>query len=102
MKLKLDDNYQIATDDKCFMLQHKNVISNSNTKGRKANPANIGKETWNTIGYYGNIQHAFNGYAKFRLLYSKCQSFKELYDLLAEIKKLIKALPDVDNLQLQK
>ena len=49
------DNYIITSDDNQFILRKRITIKDSPI------PENIGKERFETIGYYGTIQSVFTG-----------------------------------------
>lgn len=78
--IKIDDEYLINANDKCYQLEIKSKIKDKNSK-------NYGKETRTVYGYYVTIEGALNGYikAKTRKYISK-DTEHTLNELLEEIK----------------
>jgi len=80
MILKINDDYRLNTDAMCIMIEKKRVIK-ENTKHHKA-----GEEVYNTIGFYGEFEHAYRAMVKHGLLemliyLAKKQNTKKLKSL---------------------
>ena len=98
INIKIDDDYKIVNDERNIILQSRSVIKGDNTKGKQANPENIGKETWSNVGFHRTIREAIENYTRERILKSNAKTFEELYRLLDEIKDILNKIKDIDNL----
>lgn len=81
MKLQINEDYRITTDEKNVMLEQRKVYQEGKNKGQ---------EYYNTIGYYGTLEGAFNGMLNHRIRTSDASSYKELIKLVAEVREDIK------------
>lgn len=99
INIKINDDYKITSDKYNFILQKKRVITD-NTKGRKANPENIGKVVWVDEGYYSDIKHLLKNYASKEMLNSEAKSIQELFDILKDIEKTIERVGDNNRIDL--
>lgn len=60
MKINIGDEYRIRTDEYQFIVEKKVIVK----AGILTKEENIGKEKWNVLGYYGNIDSALKSIAK--------------------------------------
>ena len=100
LEIKIDNDYQIVSDDNNFILQKKRIITGENTKGKQAKPENIGKEVWDDEGYYRTIRYLIEDYARKKTLKSNAKTFQELFGILRDIENKIKQIVDVNNLNI--
>jgi len=84
MILKINEDYRITTDSICIILEKKRVIQ-KNTKNHKA-----GDEVYDTIGYYGEFEHAYNGLLKRGLIASDLEGLRAILNWIERTGKEIK------------
>lgn len=100
LEIKIDNEYQIVSDDNNFILQKKRIITGENVKGKQVKPENIGKEVWDDKGYYRTIGQLVEDYARKKILKSNAKTFQELFSILRDIENKIKQIVDANNLNL--
>lgn len=81
MKLELDNEFFIESDENNFTLFKKGIT------GDKAK--NPGKETIKTIGFYGTLQSALRGYTKHSLRLLENENVQDILDKLNSIEAII-------------
>lgn len=81
MNIKIDNNYSLRSDLRNVILVENKIIQEGENKG---NP------TETTVGYYGTVEGALNGYLKVKTNLSDATSIKELLDEIKNVKNTIK------------
>jgi len=84
MILKINEDYRITTDSICIILEKKRVIQ-KNTKNHKA-----GDEVYDTIGYYGEFEHAYRAMVKHGLLTSDLEGLRAILNWIERTSREIK------------
>jgi len=84
MILKINEDYRISTDSTCIMLEKKRIIE-KDTKHHKA-----GDEVFDTIGFYGEFEHAYNALVKRGLLASDLEGLRAILNWIERTGKEIK------------
>jgi len=84
MILKINDDYRLNTDAMCIMIEKKRVIK-ENTKHHKA-----GEEVYNTIGFYGEFEHAYRAMVKHGLLTSDLEGLRAILNWIERTSREIK------------
>lgn len=77
----IDEKFGITSDENNFVLFELKVL------GEKSK--NAGELTEATVGYYGTLQAALKGYAKYALRSSEAKGLKEVMAKLDAIEKAI-------------
>ncbi|HEY5586667.1 MAG TPA: hypothetical protein VIK78_19535 [Ruminiclostridium sp.] len=77
MILKLNDTYQISTDNKNVALEELKVIKDGERKGEKY---------WSNIGYYPNFKWAIEGCLKHGLMNSDIEGLQEIQNYLYQLR----------------
>lgn len=85
--LHIIGDYYLGADRYCLILYKRGEVSGEGSK--KAKPENIGKETYNAIGYYTGLKSVMKGLSK-RYLYDAINSddvndFKDLIQRMADL-----------------
>lgn len=80
MNIKIDNNYSLRSDLRNVILVENKIIQEGENKG---------KPTETTIGYYGTVEGALNGYLKVKTNLSNATSIKELLDEIKSVKTII-------------
>ena len=83
MQIKLDERYQLVSDELQFTLQEIKVVQEEKNKG---------KEYAVSIGFYSKIEDALVGYTRHKLLDSKATTLHELIEEVRALKQYIKDL----------
>lgn len=81
MNIDLDNNYKITSDSLNVMLQERKIAE----KGKEA-----GKEYWQTVGYYSNVQDCLERYLHENINKSDATSILELINRINEAEEVIK------------
>lgn len=81
MRLMIDEKIGISSDENNFILFEIKV------RGKDSKEA--GAEFESTLGYYGTLQAALKGYAKYSVRHSDVKGMKELMAQLDAIEKAI-------------
>jgi hypothetical protein len=91
MKIQLGNgNFQIETDDRQYILQKKKVIQ----EGRFTKPENVGKESFEDIGYYTKLKYVLSAIGEQIILDNDDLKdiVKKLNELSIEISKITNML----------
>jgi hypothetical protein len=80
MNIELTKEWRIDTDPMNFMLQTRRVVQNGKTKG---------DVVWDTVGFYGNLDHALEAFLKHSMLRSDITGIDELKSLLASVRSIV-------------
>lgn len=83
MELVVNDNLRIINDDVYYCIQKKNVVSAEKAK----NPENIGKESWESLTYHGNLNMAYKSLVDKGI--TMCADFNEVISFLNLVYKKI-------------
>jgi hypothetical protein len=86
LNIKIDKNYSLKSDPRNVILVENKTVQDGNNKGT---------EYESTIGYYGNIEQALNGYLNVKINTSEATSIKELLDEIKGVKEIIKGMLEV-------
>jgi hypothetical protein len=62
VRINIADNWYIDTDVTNFTLIRTEVITGNNSRGKRPLLQNIGKDREITVGYYGTLRQALDGY----------------------------------------
>ncbi|MBZ9622866.1 hypothetical protein G9F71_008370 [Clostridium sp. FP2] len=90
MKIQLGNgNFQIETDDRQFIVQKKKIVQ----AGRMTKPENIGKESFEDIGYYTKLKNALNAICDQIVLDN--DDLKVIIEKLAELKTEISKMTNL-------
>lgn len=82
MKVKLDGNVYLESDDQQFLLKEYTGKTYTNKKGEEI-------EAYRNLGYYGTIQQAIKGIVKKKLLESDATTLQELRNDVSNLKEMI-------------
>lgn len=85
MKLKLDENYRITTDELNFILQRKQVSKQSGKGKRKSNP-------WRPIGFYMDLRQVLAAYSQEKIKETTATTLEELFRALTSLNSLIERI----------
>lgn len=83
MKIQIDDKYQITSDSMNYILQEKREVKEGKDKGEV-------REV--TLGYYGTITNALQGYKELQIRDSDVTTIDELMKLIKDLDKKIETL----------
>ncbi|MBU5424982.1 DUF5405 family protein [Tissierella pigra] len=83
MKIQIDDKYQITSDSMNYILQEKREVKEGKDKGEV-------REV--TLGYYGTITNALQGYKETQIRNSDVTTIDELMKLIKDLDKKIETL----------
>jgi len=83
MRIQIDDNFLMDTDDNNFILKEVKISNGEKTKGEKVE---------NIVGYYGKIEHLIEAYFTKQLLRSDATSFDELLVEVRSLRTYLKTL----------
>ncbi len=83
MIVTIDENWQIATDQRNVILQQKKV----NTRGK-----NIGSERWETYGFYATHKEALVAMLNCEILVPK--EYHEVVSKIDQLMAVVEALPN--------
>lgn len=83
------DNFKITSDPNNFILEERRVCSNSKDKNR------IGKETWDTVGYFSSLNLVFTRLAN-RLCSRHIGELSIAIKKIEELKKMVKNLTEFE------
>lgn len=86
MELKVNDDIRIINDDVFYCVQKRNIVSAD--KAKKAE--NIGKETWESLTYHGNLKDALKSMTDKGI--TTCADFNEVISFLNLVYKKIEDL----------
>jgi len=87
-------NYKLEADSIQVIVSERSVIQERDF-GIQAKPENIGKEKWDTIGYYGNLPNALWGLSQHELNKSGILTVEQV---LAKIDELIATISKVTSI----
>ena len=76
MEIQLDTNYRIVSDANNIMLEGKRIGKSGKSEG---------KEIWETLGYYSNVNNCLKGYLNERIKTSNAKSVNELIELIQQV-----------------
>lgn len=82
------DNYRIITDPNNFILQERKINANSKDKSK------IGTERWENVGFYPNLELAFNKLAN-RLVNLNIDNLSLAIKKIEELKTMIKNITEI-------
>ena len=82
MKIKLDGNVYLESDDQQFLLKEYTGKTYTNKKGEEV-------ETYRNLGYYGTIQQAIKGIVRKKLLESDATTLQEIKSDVNKLEKYI-------------
>ena len=91
MKIQLGNgNFQIETDEKQYILQKKKITQ----EGRFTKPENVGKESFEDIGYYTKLKYVLSAIGEHIILDNDDLKdiVKKLKELSVEISKMTSML----------
>ena len=83
LNIKIDDKYVITADSRNYMLQEVKIAKEGKNKG---------EETHYTIGYYGKIGQALQGFKEHKIRTSNISNFDELLTTIQDIDRTIKKI----------
>lgn len=96
MRIKLDDEWLIDADEMSCNLIRLRTITGENTRGRAANPENIGKQREEVVGFYGTLAQACQGYLNKRMQGSTATTAEQLIALCeAAVNAILEATRDI-------
>ena len=81
MKLELDNNFYIESDESNFVLYKKSITSD-----KSKTP---GKETVKPLGFYGTLQSALRGYVKYSTRLIENENVNQILEKLNSIESII-------------
>ena len=80
LNIKIDDKYQITSDERNYILNEIKTAKSGKNEGKKY---------IDPVSYHGSLGDLLRQYANVRLLKSDCNSFEEIRGILTEIFKTI-------------
>ena len=80
MTIELTEKWRIDTDPMNFILQSKRVVQGGKNKG---------DIVWDTIGYYGNLDHALQAFLKHSMLRSDVIDIAGLKSLIEDVRSIV-------------
>lgn len=97
MRIQLDPEFLIDCDEMCCTLVKIRTISAESTRGRAANPENIGKQREEVLGHHGTFEQACRGYLKAKTQGSDATTAEMLISLaeaaVGAIQEAVKGIP---------
>lgn len=89
MKIDLNDEYCIDSDELNFIIQRKSVIGKAKPVLKKASPQNIGKIRYKDLSYHRNMDSLIHNLLELKVRLSNEDSFLSLKDELTKFKNEI-------------
>lgn len=82
MKIHIENNIYLESDEQQFLLKEYTGNTYTNKKGEEV-------ETYKNLGYYGTIEHAIKGIINKKLLKSNATTLMELRNDVSNLKEMI-------------
>lgn len=86
MILKINEDYRINTDSLNIVLEKKRIIK----EDTKSKTLKAGDEVYDTIGFYGEFEHAYNALVKHGLLTSDLEGLRAILNWIERTGKEIR------------
>lgn len=84
MKIDLNNEYCVSTDEFNFILRKKRVVGSKTSALKEAKPENIGKIRYTTIGYYPSLNALVHAMLINQVLTCHIDGLKELEIMITE------------------